>query len=88
MAYRKIEVLGKTYEYVIGRDFVKIKGVGLYERTVDFTVPGYNPDEEGHMTDQDSAVHRLKCTTTGRYVQEGELITPADIKSIILRNPT
>ena len=30
MAYRKITVEGKIYEYVIGHTFVKIKGVGVY----------------------------------------------------------
>ena len=30
MSYRKIEVDGKTYEYVIGGGFTKIKGVGVF----------------------------------------------------------
>lgn len=30
MAYRKIEVDGKEYEYTIGKSFLKIKGVGTY----------------------------------------------------------
>lgn len=29
MAYRKIEVDGKSYEYTIGRTHVKVKGVGV-----------------------------------------------------------
>ncbi len=87
MSYRKIEVLGKTYEYVIGRDFVKIKGVGLFERTVDYQTSVYLPEEEGYMLDQDSARYRLKCTSTGRYVHEGELITPEVIRYIITNFP-
>jgi hypothetical protein len=31
MSYRKITVDGTTYEYVIGRTKLKIKGLGLYE---------------------------------------------------------
>lgn len=30
MSYRKISVSGTTYEYVIGRTNVKIKGVGVF----------------------------------------------------------
>lgn len=30
MSYRKIEVNGKTYEYVIGQVNIKIKGVGVF----------------------------------------------------------
>lgn len=30
MSYRKIEVNGKTYEYVIGKTNIKIKGVGVF----------------------------------------------------------
>lgn len=30
MSYRKIEVDGVQYEYVIGKTHVKIKGVGVY----------------------------------------------------------
>lgn len=33
MSYRKIEVGGKEYEYTIGKRNVKIKGVGVYNRT-------------------------------------------------------
>lgn len=30
MSYRKIEVNGKTYEYVIGQVNTKIKGIGVF----------------------------------------------------------
>lgn len=30
MSYRKIEVNSKTYEYVIGKVNIKIKGVGVF----------------------------------------------------------
>jgi hypothetical protein len=30
MGYRKIEVGGKEYEYTIGREFVKIKTIGVF----------------------------------------------------------
>lgn len=30
MSYRKIEVDGKTYEYVTGKTHTKIKGVGVF----------------------------------------------------------
>jgi len=30
VSYRKIEVNGNTYEYVIGRTVIKIKGVGIF----------------------------------------------------------
>jgi hypothetical protein len=31
MAYRKMKIDDKTYEYVIGKTFTKIKDVGLFE---------------------------------------------------------
>lgn len=30
MSYRKIEVDGKEYEYVVGKSNVKVKGVGVW----------------------------------------------------------
>lgn len=30
MSYRKIEVNGNTYEYVIGKTVIKIKGLGIF----------------------------------------------------------
>jgi uncharacterized hydantoinase/oxoprolinase family protein len=30
MSYRKIEVNGKDYEYVIGKTSIKIKGIGVF----------------------------------------------------------
>lgn len=30
MTYRKIEVVGKVYEYVTGKTHTKIKGLGIY----------------------------------------------------------
>jgi len=30
MAYRKIEVLGTTYEYIVGKTHLKIKGLGAW----------------------------------------------------------
>lgn len=32
MAYRKTEVNGKTYEYTVGRKFLKIKGIGTVDK--------------------------------------------------------
>jgi hypothetical protein len=32
MAYRKIEVDGKEYEYVVGKSNVKVKGVGVWDK--------------------------------------------------------
>jgi len=32
MTYRKIEVNNVTYEYVVGRSNIKIKGVGVYPK--------------------------------------------------------
>ncbi len=31
MTYRKIEVDGKEYEYVVGKSYVKVKGVGVWD---------------------------------------------------------
>lgn len=33
MSYRKINVSGQTYEYVVGKNFLKIKGVGVYSKS-------------------------------------------------------
>lgn len=33
MAYRKIEVNGTEYRYVVGLTHIKIKGVGVFNRT-------------------------------------------------------
>lgn len=39
MSYRKIEVDGKTYEYVIGESYTNIKGVGkFYNQSVSYEV--------------------------------------------------
>lgn len=38
MSYRKIEVDGKTYEYVVGKTTTKVKGVGVF-RNSDYGVP-------------------------------------------------
>ena len=40
MAYRKITIDGTTYEYVVGKTHVKVKGVGIWRR-----------DEVGHEVD-------------------------------------
>lgn len=32
MTYRKIEVDGKEYEYVVGKSYVKVKGVGVWDK--------------------------------------------------------
>lgn len=32
MSYRKLTVNGKTYEYVIGKTHVKVKGVGVWPK--------------------------------------------------------
>ena len=32
MAYRKIDVDGTPYEYVVGRDYVKIRGIGSFDK--------------------------------------------------------
>ncbi len=32
MAYRKIKVNGKEYEYVVGRSNVKVKGLGVWSK--------------------------------------------------------
>lgn len=43
MSYRKITVSGKTYEYVIGKVFIKIKDVGLFKVSkVGNKFAGYN----------------------------------------------
>lgn len=34
MAYRKISVNGTTYEYMVGKRFLKIKGVGVFDKFV------------------------------------------------------
>lgn len=31
MSYRKITVDGKEYEYVVGKDVTKVKGVGIFK---------------------------------------------------------
>jgi hypothetical protein len=33
MSYRKLELNGRIYEWVAGRDFLKVKGVGIWPKT-------------------------------------------------------
>lgn len=44
--YRKIVVSNKTYEYVIGRSVLKIKGVGIFPKE---QVGDYIPDSDNYM---------------------------------------
>lgn len=30
MSYRKLELNGRIYEWVVGKDFLKVKGVGIW----------------------------------------------------------
>jgi hypothetical protein len=32
MSYRKLELNGRTYEWVVGKDFLKVKGVGIWPK--------------------------------------------------------
>lgn len=34
MAYRKIEVNGSTYDYTVGKSYIKIRGLGAYNKFV------------------------------------------------------
>ena len=43
MAYRKIEVDGKQYEYVVGKTHVKVKGVGVFVKETTF--PKYEVEQ-------------------------------------------
>jgi hypothetical protein len=52
MSYRKLEVEGEEYEYVIGRSYVKVKGVGAWpkeevgEMTIRYYGDGFIYDDE------------------------------------------
>lgn len=42
MSYRKITVNDKQYEYVVGKQFTKIKNIGLFKNEDIGVVAGYN----------------------------------------------
>jgi hypothetical protein len=45
MAYRKIDVNGKTYEYTIGRTHLKVKGMGAVLK-----------EQVGHIVDEKTVI--------------------------------
>ena len=45
MTYRNINVDGTVYEYVVGKQYVKIKGVGLFSK-----------QEVGHVINEDNVM--------------------------------
>lgn len=76
MSYRKIEVNGKKYEYVVGKTNIKIKEVGV------FPIAG-NSDFYAHVCEC--------CGATNMELygepDTGSLgVTPKHIRSLILKN--
>ena len=62
MSYRKIQVDGATYEYVVGRSHVKVKGVGVV------------PKHEVGQRHRNPYAHNLCCwLTTHVMVTPGDL---------------
>lgn len=73
MSYRKVIVGDKTYEYVIGKDVIKVKGVGLF-KTSDYGIPvGYNDGASNYNAEKVNFV-------AGNRVA----VTPAIVRSLIL----
>ena len=73
MSYRKIVVEGKTYEYVVGRSFTKVKGVGA--------VPNHQIGSD-HLTDCGCGFGSGDCSNTRVVLR----VTPANISEFIKKN--
>lgn len=76
MGYRKIEVNGKQYEYVVGKENIKIKAVGV------FPITGNSDFFEQVCDCCGESLYDLYGT-----VGAGSLgVTPKHIRSLILKN--
>lgn len=76
MAYRKITVNDRVYQYVIGKQFIKIKGVGIFKTKEHLDFFDDSP--------QCSCGYGYNC-----YAGQGPsgyAVTPAKIKNLILAN--
>jgi hypothetical protein len=61
MAYRKTEVNGKEYQYTIGKDFVKIRGMQA--------VPKSKVGQVDHYDDWGRAVYKVTPALVQIYIQ-------------------
>ena len=59
MSYRKIEVDGKEYEYVVGRSNVKVKGVGVWSKHE----VGYVLDDHEVRVQPSHVVEKIRAAT-------------------------
>ena len=59
MSYRKIEVDGKEYEYVVGRSNVKVKGVGSWPKNE----VGYVIDDRESRVQPSHVVEKIRAAT-------------------------
>lgn len=77
MAYRTLEVDGKSYQYVVGRAHVKIKGVGVWAK-----------DEVAATIHHTADLCECGCGRgSGEEVERRmEQIRPQDIASMIRRS--
>lgn len=76
MAYRKIEVFGKMWEYVIGQKHVKVRGLGAFPVS-----------EVGKERLSNTPVEGSFGETYGSIYGETKFITlPDDVRKLIGRN--
>jgi hypothetical protein len=59
MSYRKIEVDGKEYEYVVGKSNVKVKGLGVWSKHD----VGYVIDERTVQVQPSHVVEKIRAAS-------------------------
>ena len=59
MSYRKITVNDKQYEYVVGKQYTKIKDVGTFRNDRIGTILGYNDQGENKYAVTPAVVKRM-----------------------------
>lgn len=88
MSYRKIEVNGNTYEYVIGKTVIKIKGLGIFpisEYGNGIGFPSLNKKGDGYEFRQTLRSHKsndLAFNVTPKIIAgiiTGKKVEPIDL---------
>jgi hypothetical protein len=79
MSYRHIQVAEKTYDYVIGKSFTKIKGVGLFPNSEIGNPVVYFPNAGYYDNPQDKSF---------KVIDNEFVVTPATVRAVILGEST
>lgn len=81
MSYRKIEVNGKQYEYVIGKAVIKIKGLGI------FPIEMYGNPVGTPYPNGDGTFRFVQNRKSAKDSDRSWHVTPRTVKGIILGLP-